>query len=239
MSKVTLDYSEHSKLCQTTSPKVEMILLNSEYVGLHVPVQCKDYFNEVVATELDTESRNVYGFTSEYTGQLLVGETFKIALKYLHGEFPSDYIDSLKAMLPILDSNRDFILSTVETTEDADIIVITSDIRWLLKPVYLSFYTLMLRMAMGYKGESLEEYYNNFLKLDSSLICNGGDKYIANARLIPFLVYLANGGEVDQKFSDYTSTYNLHNHSGVSNYFQNTLKSIVPNVTKKEKVNSF
>lgn len=235
--KVSLDYSDHGELCQTTSPRIEMIILNSDYVGLHVPIQCKDYLNEVVTTELDQKSRTVYGFTSKYSGQLLNNETFKIALKFLNTEeFPLEYIESLEVMLANIDSKRNFIPSTIETTEDKDIIVITSDIRWLSKPAYLSFYTLMLRMAMGYKGEPLEEYFNIFLTLDSSKICNGPDKYIANKSLIPFLNYLANGGEIDQKFSDYTETMALHNSSGVSNYFKQKLNSIVPNVKKEEAI---
>lgn len=238
MIKIALSYTGHSKLVQTTSPKIEMILLDSEYKQLHVPVQCKDYLNEVIATELDMEPRTIFGFTSEYSGRLLVGETFNIALKFLEGEFPLDYIESLGAMLAAIDSSRNFILSVIQTTEDKDIIVITSDIRWLAKPAYLSFYTLMLRMAMGYKGEALEDYYSTFITLDSSKICNSSDKYIAGASLHPFLIYLANGGEITQEYSDYQKTSQLHNNSGVSSYFQQALKSIVPNVIKEEEVNS-
>lgn len=230
-------------LNQTTAPKVEMVILNSKYETLHKPVYCKDYFNEFIATELDGKSRTQYGFISKRTNEFFVADTFKLALisrpiEYNKENFLTiDYLADIIQVLNTAENNRGYIPTYIEATEDDDIVVLNSDIRWADKPVYFSLYTLLIRVAMGYNNhESLENYINNYV--NTGITCNYNDKYILRP-CTAFVNYLINGGTVNQSWNDYPETRDLHNNSGINSYFKKfsyNIDKIIEDVSKKEAV---
>lgn len=236
---VLIDYPNQRELNQIPS-KTEYVILDDNYKTTHKPFFCKDYFNEIIATEIDGKVREQYGFiSSKLKFNLLDREVFKLALINKSSVNIDKYITGLLSMLNKADSNRGFNYTTIEKTTDQQIIVLTIDTNWLKVPVYLSFYTLLIRLAYNYNGEDIKDYlYNISPKIDSSKKIKWDDDFISNNHK-DFVIYLYEGGEVLQKWEDCINKSNdiLHNHSGLVTYFNNKYNKDL-NKLKEDVLNS-
>lgn len=225
---VIIDYPNERPLGQLTTKTEYVILDGNNYKTTHKPFFCKDYFNEILATEYDNKSRIQYGFKSEKLEfNILDTKTFKLALINKSSVDINQYIEGLLLLLNQADKNRDFELTTIEETTDKHIIVLTVDTNWLKVPAYLSFYTLLIRLAYNYKGEDFNQYITTiFPKIDSSVKISSGDSMIYKGSET-LMLYLFEGGKLLQKWEDYLDVSNdrLHNYSGMNNYFRNKYKS--------------
>lgn len=249
---VKVDYPNKTQLGQLHT-KVNLVLLDDNYKTLHQPVYCKDYFNEVFATELDKKKRTQYGFVSEkFPIDVMTRETFKFGLlsdskdgnNKLINVFEGDqYVKGLLTLLNEIEINRGFNLTTIEDTTEPNVKVLHSDTKWMDTAVYFSFYTLMIRMAYNYDGTmTYPDFLAAFKSIDSSKKINGGEHY-AFASAIPFLIYLYEGGKVNQPWSSLLelNSSTLHNSSGLCTFYANNksdLNKIKKDAEEKERVSS-
>lgn len=249
---VKIDYPNKTQLGQLHT-KVNLVLLDDNYKTLHQPVYCKDYFNEVFTTEIDSKIRKQYGFVSQkFPIDVMNRETFKFGLlsdtKDSNGKsinvFEGDqYVKGLLTLLNEIEINRGFKLTTIEDTTEPTVKVLHSDTKWMETAVYFSFYTLMIRVAYNYTGkETFPEFLNSFKTIDSSKKINGGEHY-AFSSAVPFLVYLYEGGKVNQPWSSLLELDNstLHNRSGLCTFYSTNnsdLNKIKQDAEKKEGISS-
>lgn len=244
---IKMDWPNERTLAQNKS-LMEYVLVDDNYKTLHKPFFCKDYFNEIIATEFDGKERTQYGFKSEKLPfDLLKKDTFKIALLGVSGkniftdqnEFPKRIINLLNEV----EINRGYNLSTLELTSNADHVVVSSDIKWMDTPVYMSFYGLLLRLAYNYEGGYT---FNDFItkimpKIDSSKSIKSGE-YMNYSSGIAMMNYLYEGGEVYQPWEDLlnVSTHQLHDCTGMIYFYCNTYQKDLEKIKKdaeKIKVN--
>lgn len=244
---IKMDWPNERTLNQNKS-LMEYVLVDDNYKTLHKPFFCKDYFNEIITTEIDGKERIQYGFKSEKMPiDLLKQNTFKMALLGVKGkniftnenEFPKRIINLLNEV----EINRGYTLSTLELTSNEDQVVVTSDIRWMDTGVYISFYCLLIRLAYNYQGEyTFDEYINKiFSKIDSNNLIKNGEFMSYNGSQ-PFMQYLYEGGLVYQPWEDKLSTYlsTLHNDSGMYTFYNSTYQQDLEKIKKdaeKIKVN--
>lgn len=219
---VLIDFPNKTHLIQLRT-KTEFSILDDNYKTTHKPFCCKDYFNEIIATELDGKSRRQYGFVSKKLEfDLLSKDTFKLALINNSSVDINKYINGIK-LLNQADKNRDYILTTIEETTDNNIIVLNIDTKWLSKPAYFSFYTLLIRLSYNYEGEEFNNYIKEiYPKINSQDKIHGSESMNYNTKE-DILIYLFEGNNILQKWEDYLDKSNsiLHNNSGMISYYKN------------------
>jgi len=258
--EINLDFSKTSGLVQTLSPKIQMCMLSQHYQGLHVPIICKDYLQEFVATEIDGISRTIYGFTSEKTNLLFVGDTFNLAVverPACNYSISDEMLNGVLSLLHKFEDSRGFqrteAIRAKCTEKGPKGVVFKSDIKWLDKPVFVSFYGLLIRIGMNYNcKDDIESYLNSFTNLDSKTVCSSEDIYKSMRKEhVPFYIYLINGGDISQTWKEYLEEdpsekkspfqwENLHGNSGIVSYFNqhgNSIENIKKSLDKVQTSN--
>lgn len=241
---IVMDWPNNTQLNQITS-RVEYVMLDNNYKTLHKPFFCKDYFNEILATEVDGKSRKQYGFVSEkFPFDILKEDTFKLALLFKEGINREQYVNGLLYLLPQADANRGFEPVSIELPEDTGQIILNISTDWLQQPALWGFYTLLIRVAYNYQSEEFEDYITNiYSKYDSSQTVKSGE-YMTYSQTIPFITYLFQGGQFVQSWEEQCKLDNmsiLHNSSGMINYFNSynkDLNKIKEDVKNSQKVES-
>jgi len=195
--KVILEWPNKTSLIQLVTT-MEYVILDDNYQTTHKPFYCKDYFNEIIATELDGKSRTQYGFKSEKLKfNLLETTTFKLALLFKSGVNVEQYIKGFNLLIPQMDNNRGFIPTTLELTDDPMILVLNIDTNWLKVPAYMGFYMLMLRLAYNYEGQDYKQFITTDFSSKTKINTNEFMSYNTHQDK---MVYLYNGGELLQKW---------------------------------------
>jgi len=247
---VTMDWPNDRTLNQNTT-KMEFVLVDNDYKTLHKPFYCKDYFNEIFATEIDSKVREQYGFRSEKLPvDILKQDIIKLALickkdNIFDAKF--DYINKMLDLLNKADLNRGYIPTTVELTTDPNVVVLNIDTRWASKPAYFSFYTMNIRMSFNWTigGDYNSFIVTDFKKTNSQNRINSSEYYCYDATE-DFINYIFEGGLILQEWKEYLSENNdvLHNESGVNSYFgdkygrnlNNLIEDVKNNSVAKEEV---
>lgn len=236
--KVTMEWPNNTNLSQLITI-MQYVILDDNYQTMHKPFHCKDYFNEIIATELDGKKRRQYGFKSEKLPfNLLETTTFKLALIFKSGNI-EQYIKGFNLLIPKIDSNRGFITTTIELTEDKKVLVLNVDTNWLKVPAYMGFYMLMLRLAYNYEGQDFNQFIKSDFKGKTDKI--NTNEFMSYNGHQDKMIYLYEGGELLQKWEDYLKKDNstLHNDSGFITYigikYNNDINLIIEDVKNSKK----
>lgn len=241
--KIIMDWPNEQKLSQLIT-NVEYVMLDDNYKTLHKPFYCKDYFNEIILTEFDSKSREVYGFKSEkFPFNILETTTFKLGLLLENNINKSKYIQGLKYMLNQIDSNRNYLETNIEDTDLENEIILNIDTKYLHTPALFGFYNLMIRLAYNYNNEDYEDYIRNiYPKIESTDKIYSSDAMGFKGKE-NIMIYLFNGGELLQSIEEYKkeeNNYNIHNNLGFISYFnikyKNNLDKLIEDVKKNKKI---
>jgi hypothetical protein len=152
-SKSELTYNE---IFQSLSIKMSFVKKIEEgYKELFFPVQCREFFNDVLYAEEHKHEIKIYNF--KYDGRIPLLDRDKTRLS-LH--FPSESILTLFVSnfhhLHEVERKNNLFLTECNTTQHKNVLIIEGDPWWMTSAWAISIYTMMLK----YLGYSIEKMFH-------------------------------------------------------------------------------
>ena len=185
--------------------------LDTKLNGVHPPVFCRDCLQMVVWSEITYKSAGYSGFY--YVGGKLdlPKKRFKIALDYISAQkqvqLSEEQKNKMKLLLHYFEDCMKIERSSFSMKNNDYYIVVESSSKWLQRPYLTSLYTLILRYALKFNREPIEQ----FIYYPSGL---GSDEHYMRWSSDVIKLTLA-GEDLNQTYDDYLSDEDVYRNSGL------------------------
>lgn len=185
--------------------------LDNKLTGIHSPVFCRDYLQLVVWSEITGRSTNHLGFYYCGGPMQLPKKRFKMGLDYIMANkniaFRPEQMNMMKLILHYFEDSMGIERSSFKLKNNNDFILVESSTRWIQRPYLTSLYTLLLRYALKYDGETMDEFILNPRGLYAD------SHYFRKASAVIKLILA--GEEINQTYDDYVSEESVYRDSGI------------------------
>lgn len=186
--------------------------------ALHPSVQCKDYLHDVFWGEATGHPVHCYGFVWK-PGSMPAPQHGRYALGvYWNGETLSELAEKSAALLHYWENVLGFPSTGVELCNDGKALLFNPARVWVSKPLYISLYTLMIRVSPALGKENprtfLQDQMSKHAQGSSKLPCGYDLGYIAHGR--DNLSALMSGLHPVQSWTDFGDSVRVHSYSGVA-----------------------
>lgn len=226
--EIKFDYN----LSEAYSSGIKYAILDAEGNIRHKPIRCKDYIQDLYWSEILNKGEiKQYGFKWDGNNTNPVSKQDKVSVVLISDNETSlqQYKDNLQNLLNIVENTLDIPNSEVINSSscDKDIIVIY-DNKWSEKPYLLSMLYLLMRIGLYYKrnNNDIYEVVDYLINKNANLLTNDVQQLLSINKNKKFEELFINNELQEQKWSDYDTTSNIHNNSGIMSFkFKNTVKN--------------
>lgn len=188
-------------------------MLDKDFVAMHRPIRCKDFFQDLIWAETKKQTGSIYGFSWAPTGEILNQKKLMIGVKD-EGKDIGEYAKNCQKLLNQFETILKYPKSTCKADETGKAVVTTFSTKWTEVPYIFSLFTLMLRTGLGYKNEDLLQFFSS-AGANQNIPMNDR-QYIKSG--LPKIKELLNGVTRQQTYTQYDSIGQIHNNSGIVNF---------------------
>jgi hypothetical protein len=225
--RMKVEFKKHSHLIEGVSNGFTFSLLGDDNVTLHTPAQCKDYLQDLWWSENHKKATEVWGFTWQ-PGTIKLGQpVYRFALRDDRSSTLLDRKDGIISFINYFESCLGWPLSTIETTDEANVLVLNLVGEWTQSCPMISAFTTITRLGMLYKGGDGIEYVADLISKFKAPTKYGEDSLgfppamqadMGRIKIIfPRLKLLASGKFPKPAWAEFDSGYKAHE-GGIVNY---------------------
>ena len=224
------DWFSDKSMNQIYSTGLEFAFVNEAGKQCHAFAFCKDYLQDAVWAQINKSKAAIYGFSYEHgVNPPLDFNSMRMAVRNKGDKDFKAKCEKALAFIQQIDAAQGFeptemIFGGKYKDKTDDVFVYVSDKRWLHSPVFVSFYSLCLRVGMTYDGGDWKSHFGGA----KSYIGRNDKSYTGSAKKVLDKVI---GKELEELFAakiddNYPSdcgVSGLHNYSGIVSYANNNV----------------
>lgn len=203
--------------------EVKFAIINPQTGEAMTPFcKCKDYFSDLFWALKLGKSFKQYGFvwnTGEDNGVLTNADEFAVAIRIIDRsskklqDVTQNQLESILYLIGRIENINNFKSSRGIISDDNKDIIITFNKDWVEVPYVLSALFLLFRIGFTYTDGNIFEW----IKTETKFMSPHDSMYLRNSK--ETLEDLENGIiDRTQTWSNYLSSYDVHNSSGVQSY---------------------